>query len=270
MSGPAVSVVLPVHNHERTLPHAVESVLGQTFTDIELIVVDDGSTDDSGRTAQDYADLDIRVRVVRNEVNSRFGAVPWESRNDGLAVARGRYAAYLDADNTWRPGYLARMTATLEERPGAMLAVAQSCNHHPVERMAAHMTADLRPATATGREWVVYGIDRVRPEELGRSQYIDTNEMVHRMSVFEALGERWRIRHPRAPWVNANLGGHAPWRRHNDLDLAERIIRGFGVPAVALVPEVLVDYYYPEAARPRSTGPGVRPTGPLNAPADPS
>lgn len=98
MSAPAVSVVLPVHNHGRTLPDAMESVLGQTFADIELIVVDDGSTDDSGRTAQAYAELDSRVRVVRNGVNSRFDAVPWESRNDGLAVACGRYAAYLDAD----------------------------------------------------------------------------------------------------------------------------------------------------------------------------
>jgi glycosyltransferase involved in cell wall biosynthesis len=252
VSVPAVSVVLPVYNHGRTLPDAVESVLGQTFTDVELIIVDDGSTDDSGRTAQVYADLDRRVRVVRNDVNSRFGAVPWESRNDGLAVACGRYAAYLDADNTWRPDYVARMITTLEERPGAVLAVAQSCNHHPVERMATHVAADLRPVSAIGREWVVYGFDRVRPEELGRSQYIDTNEMVHRMSVFEALGERWRTRHPRARWVNANLGGPAPWRRHNDLDLAERIIRGFGVPAVALVPEILVDYYYPGADRPRS------------------
>lgn len=253
MNVPAVSVVLPVHNHGRTLPDAIESVLGQTFTDVELIIVDDGSTDDSGRTARAYADLEVRVRVIRNHVNSRFGAVPWESRNDGIAVARSRYAAYLDADNTWRPGYLARMVATLEERPGAVLAVAQSCNHHAIERMAAHIAADLRSPTATGREWVVYGLDRVRPAELGRSQYIDTNEMVHRMSVFEALGERWRTRHSRARWVNANLGGHAPWRRHNDLDLAERIIREFGVSAVALVPEVLVDYYYPGANRPRST-----------------
>ncbi|MGH3772921.1 MAG: glycosyltransferase family 2 protein [Pseudonocardiaceae bacterium] len=253
MSIPAVSVILPVHNHGRTLPDAVESVLDQAFTDIELVIVDDGSTDDSRRSALAYADLDPRVRVLRNDVNSRCGAVPWESRNDGLAVARGRYAAYLDADNTWRPGYLARMVATLEERPGVVLAVAQSCNHHPVDRMAAHIAADLRPATTTGGEWVVYGLNRVKPEELGRSQYIDTNEMVHRMSVFEVLGERWRTKHPRALWINANLGGHAPWRRHNDLDLAERVIRRFGVSAVALVREILVDYYYPGADRPTST-----------------
>jgi len=255
VSAPTVSVVLPVYNHGPTLPEAVESVLAQTFTEWELIIVDDGSSDGSGRTAKAYADHDPRVRVVRNESNSRLGVESWESRNDGLDAASGRYAAYLDADNTWRPGYLRRMVTTLDTRPHVVLAVAQSCNHHAVDRIREHMSADLRTATATatGRAWVVYGLDRVRPDELGRSQYIDTNEMVHRMSIFEVLGERWRTRHPRAEWVNANLGGHAPWRRHNDLDLAERIIGHFGVSAVALVPEVLVDYYYASADRARTS-----------------
>ena len=250
MTVPTVSIVLPVYNHDDLLPMAVESVLEQSFTDFELIVVDDASTDGSGAMALRYAEQDPRVAVVRNKHNSRGGPVPWESRNDGLVFARGRYVGYLDADNSWRPDYLKRMVAVLEERPDVELAVAHSCNHHGADQMAAHMASDLRVPTAAGFGWVVYGLDRVRPEELGRTQYIDTNEMVHRRSVFGAFGEYWRIAHPRAAWVNANLGGRAPWRRHNDLDLAERIIHRFGLSAVALVREVLVDYYYPGANRP--------------------
>jgi glycosyltransferase involved in cell wall biosynthesis len=245
-----VSVVLPVYNHAGLLEQAVDSVLGQTLTDLELIVVDDASTDDSAAIAQCRASTDSRVVVVRNERNSRSGPTPWESRNDGLAVARGRYIAYLDADNTWRPEYLTRMVGVLEQRPGAVLAVAWSCNHHPIDQLAAHVAGDLRVPTATGPDWVVYGIDRLQPDELGRTQYVDTNEMVHRRWLLDALGDAWRVAHPRAAWVNANLGGRTPWRRHNDLDLAERIIQRFGVGAVALVPELLVDYYYSGATRP--------------------
>lgn len=250
MNAPTVSVVLPVYNHAELLEQAVDSVLGQTLTDLELIVVDDASTDDSAAIAQCRASTDSRVVLACNERNSRSGPTPWESRNDGLAVARGRYVAYLDADNTWRPEYLTRMVGVLEQRPEAVLAVAWSCNHHPIDQLAAHVADDLRVPTAIGPDWVVYGIDRLQPEELGRTQYIDTNEMVHRRWVLDALGEAWRVAHPRAAWVNANLGGRTPWRRHNDLDLAERIIQRFGVGAVAVVPDLLVDYYYIEATRP--------------------
>jgi glycosyltransferase involved in cell wall biosynthesis len=247
---PTVSVVLPVYNHAESLEQAVNSVLGQALADLELIVVDDASTDDSAAIAQRCAAADPRLVVVHNERNSRSGPTPWESRNDGLAVARGRYIAYLDADNTWRPDYLTRMVGMLEQRPEAVLAVTWSCNHHPIDQLAAHIADDLRVPTATGSDWVVYGINQLRPEDLGRTQYVDTNEMVHRRWVLDALGEAWRVAHPRAAWVNANLGGRTPWRRHNDLDLAERIIQRFGVDAVVLVPELLVDYYYAGATRP--------------------
>ncbi|MGL5866192.1 MAG: glycosyltransferase family 2 protein [Dermatophilaceae bacterium] len=249
MSSPAVSVILPVYNDRATVAAAVDSVLSQTFTNLELIIVDDASTDGSGQIAGAFAAQDGRVRVLHRYENSHTAAVPHECRNDGLRMASGLYAAYLDADNTWRLEYLERMVDALANARQAQLAVAQSCNHHPGPQMAHHIAADLRTPTEQGDDWVVYGLDQVRPEELGRTQYIDTNEMLHRMSVFADLGERWRVRHPRATWVNRNLGGFSPWRRHNDLDLAHRIIAVHGPAAVVLVREVLVDYHYPGAAR---------------------
>jgi len=103
-----VSVVLPTYNRADTLPKAVESVLTQTYGDLELIVVDDGSSD--GTQAMLDAVSDGRVRVVRNPVNHGVSA----ARNRGIAEARGRYIAFQDSDDSWRPRKLERQVALLE------------------------------------------------------------------------------------------------------------------------------------------------------------
>jgi glycosyltransferase involved in cell wall biosynthesis len=93
MTAPAVSVVIPVYNAAAYLPAAVESVLGQSFKDTELIVVDDGSTDGTPEVLSQYGP---RVRYLRQD--NRGVA---EARNRGIAQSRGRYVAFLDADDTW-------------------------------------------------------------------------------------------------------------------------------------------------------------------------
>jgi glycosyltransferase involved in cell wall biosynthesis len=240
---------MPAFDQADTLNEAVASVLGQTLDDLELVAVDDASRDGSGELLADWTRRDPRVRLLSRPCNSRDPRCPAEPRNDALDVAAGRYIAYIDADNRWRPTYLRRQVDALRRRPGARLTVAWSCNHHPTGRLAAHVAGDRRQPTAVGDTWVVYGVDEVRLADLGATQYVDTNEMVHPADVFLDLPERWRLRHPRAAWVNRNLGGRTPWRRHNDLDLVERIVARYGADAVVVVPEVLVDYYYPQAPR---------------------
>ncbi len=105
MSGetPLVSVIIPVYNGQDYVADAIRSALLQTYRNIEVIVVDDGSTDDTAVVLQAQAALDPRVRIIR-QAN---GGVA-RARNRGLAEARGEFVAPLDADDLWDPAKLAR------------------------------------------------------------------------------------------------------------------------------------------------------------------
>lgn len=97
---PEVSIVMPLYNKAGTVGRAVESILNQTFTDWQLIVVDDGSTDNSAEIVGVLGDG--RIELIRQ---SNQG--PGAARNAGIAAARGKYLAFLDADDEWYRWYLA-------------------------------------------------------------------------------------------------------------------------------------------------------------------
>jgi len=103
---PIVSVVIPTYNAARYIGMAVESVLDQSFRDVEVIVVDDGSTDDIGAVMSKYGPP---VRYLRQR-NTGVAA----ARNRGIEESSGRYVAFLDADDTWFPGKLERQVVALE------------------------------------------------------------------------------------------------------------------------------------------------------------
>lgn len=100
---PTVSVLVPLYQAGRWIADALDSVLAQSFEDFEVIVVDDGSTDDGGEIARSYAARDERVRYLWQENTGLPGA-----RNRGLAVARATYIGFLDADDEWLPQKLER------------------------------------------------------------------------------------------------------------------------------------------------------------------
>src|SRR5260370_26858824 len=93
---PAVSIVLPAFNAERHIAHAIQSVLDQTFSDFELIIVNDGSTDATETLIQSFTDA-----RVRNVAQDNQG--PAVARNNALARCTGTYVAFLDADDIWYP-----------------------------------------------------------------------------------------------------------------------------------------------------------------------
>lgn len=97
MSTPRASVVVPAFNADRTIRRAIGTVTGQTFTDLEIIVVDDGSTDATADKVR--AVTDERVHLVTHERN-RGAAI---ARNSGISAAHGTYIAFLDADDEWFP-----------------------------------------------------------------------------------------------------------------------------------------------------------------------
>lgn len=116
MSLPRVSVIMPVHNTARYLDEAIHSVLDQSLRELELIAIDDGSTDDS--RARIAAIEDPRIRLLHNE---KAGG-PSRARNQGINAARAPYIAFLDSDDVMAPGNLQSVVRALDAAPGAVIA----------------------------------------------------------------------------------------------------------------------------------------------------
>lgn len=108
-SAPVISVVIGAYNAERWLAATIESVQAQTFGDLEIIVVDDGSTDATAEVARGFGEA---VRLIRKANGGSASA-----RNRGIEAARGRYIAFLDADDLWHPKKLARQMRLFTEQP---------------------------------------------------------------------------------------------------------------------------------------------------------
>lgn len=104
---PFITVLMPIYNAQAYLGQAVESVLSQSFSDFELLCIDDGSTDESPRMLAGYADRDPRVRVLTKE-NTGYG----DSMNRGIAQAQGAYLAILEPDDFFEPGALELLAET--------------------------------------------------------------------------------------------------------------------------------------------------------------
>jgi len=107
---PSVSVIVPVYNRAGTIVRSLESVLAQSYKDFELIIVDDGSTDDTGILVQAVAGKDNRIRYMRHDTNHGQS----RARNTGIAASGGRYIAFQDSDDEWLPGKLQRQVDEME------------------------------------------------------------------------------------------------------------------------------------------------------------
>lgn len=112
-----VSVVIPLYNKEPYIRRTLESIAAQTFDDYEIIVVDDGSTDDGARAVEAFAresEVGARLRLV-----TQPNAGPGAARNRGLREARGEFAAFLDADDEWLPEFLSEGVQLLDASSAA-------------------------------------------------------------------------------------------------------------------------------------------------------
>jgi len=122
---PTVSVVLIFFNDERFLPDAIESVFQQTYTDWELILADDGSTDGSTAVARRWAEAHPE-RVAYVEHAGHVNRGPSATRNLGFQASRGRYIAVLDSDDVWEPHKLNEQVAILDAHPEVGLVIGAS------------------------------------------------------------------------------------------------------------------------------------------------
>ena len=107
-----LSIIIPVFNVEEYLPKCIESVVNQTYDNLEILLINDGSTDNSGVICDNFAHKDERVKVVHKE-NGGLSA----ARNLGLSLATGHYIAFLDSDDYWNPLFLEKMIEKMESDP---------------------------------------------------------------------------------------------------------------------------------------------------------
>jgi GT2 family glycosyltransferase len=110
MTSPLVSVIVPAYNASQTIRETIDSILAQTLTDFELIIVDDGSTDDTAFIISGFTDE--RIQYFYQPNNERSAA-----RNQGITLAKASYIAFIDADDLWLPGKLERQVALLKKKP---------------------------------------------------------------------------------------------------------------------------------------------------------
>lgn len=112
-----VSIVMPNYNGELYLREAIESVLNQTFSDFEFIIVDDASTDNSREIIAEYAELDNRIKVIHNSVNQYVN----RTANIGLEAASGKYYARIDSDDICLPNRIKRQFEFMESNPDIVI-----------------------------------------------------------------------------------------------------------------------------------------------------
>ncbi|MBR6099174.1 glycosyltransferase family 2 protein [bacterium] len=106
-----ISVIIPVYNVEKTLSQTLDSVINQTYKDLEIICVNDASTDSSLEILKSYAQQDSRIKIVENEVNSKLGP----TRNHGMEFATGEYIHFLDSDDWMESDAYERLVKYLEK-----------------------------------------------------------------------------------------------------------------------------------------------------------
>jgi len=174
MTSPLVSAIIPLFNTERFLAQALDSALAQTWRNLEIVIVDDGSTDSSAQIADDYArrhpDV-IRVIHQRNEGMCH-------ARNTALAAARGDCFALLDADDVWLPHHIQECVAEFERSPRVVLV------HADVERIDDRGNSLGR----SPRLWNRLGSDAFRALYL-RREHVVCPTAVFRRDAIDAIGD---------------------------------------------------------------------------------
>jgi teichuronic acid biosynthesis glycosyltransferase TuaG len=191
--GPTVSIITPAYNAERYLAETVRAVLAQSFSDFELLIVDDGSTDGTLALARALAAQDHRVRIVTTDRNVGQAA----ARNDAMCQARGRFFALLDSDDAWTRDYLAEQLAMFRRFDDVDVVTANAINVGG-------------PLDGTPFWRVTSGVERLTLLDILQREDSICIMSVFRRNVFDTIGgfdPKWRGNEDYHFWVRAALAG---------------------------------------------------------------
>jgi teichuronic acid biosynthesis glycosyltransferase TuaG len=117
-----ISIIMPAYNCEQYVVEAINSVLGQTYQNWELLALDDGSKDNTLKVINEFGDKDSRVRPIKNEKNMGVS----ETRNKGIALASGEWIAFLDSDDMWEPTKLEKQLKDAKKNSAEFLYTGSS------------------------------------------------------------------------------------------------------------------------------------------------
>jgi glycosyltransferase involved in cell wall biosynthesis len=173
---PTASVIMPCFNHERFIADSVESVLAQTQPDLELIIVDDGSVDDSWKIICGLAAADARIKPIRHERNG--GAS--RSRNDGIRAATGEFIGFCDADDIWEPEKLKSQIALLQSSPDHAVTYSDAAIIDETGHATGKDFSGLFPVPARPSGWLF--------PELVRKNFINIQTVLMRRDCVQRAG----------------------------------------------------------------------------------
>ena len=125
---PKLSVIIPLYNKAPYVRKALETVCAQTYSEYEIIVINDGSTDNSAIIAEEYLN---GVESISYKILSQQNAGVSAARNNGIAASKGEYVAFLDADDWWEPTFLEKMVQLIEDYPDAGLYASNYIYYKP-------------------------------------------------------------------------------------------------------------------------------------------
>ena len=225
---PSVSVIMPAYNVAPYIAEAIESVLAQTFSDFELLIVDDGSTDGTAAIARHFAERDHRIRLLQQENRGLAAA-----RNTALEHARASALALLDSDDLWMPRFLEAQMAVLEARPEVDIVTgnARTLGSHEDGRPA-RPWPDPRPSPNL---WTILG------DEL--SVFIMS---VFRRRVYDTIGgfdDMLRTNEDFDFWLRAALAGFTFARNDEPLGFYRRRDDSLSASEVRMLRGALRVYY---------------------------
>lgn len=174
---PRVSVLMAVYNAALYLQESIESLLGQTFTEFELIAINDASTDTSLEILRQYAQKDARIKVISLQENGGQG----RARNEGLKVAQGEYVCFVDSDDRLSNDALEQMVTAFEAKPqiGSVLfrlaytdSLGKLTGYYPMDK---GYKATGEKAFADSLTWKIHGVYAVRADIHHRYPYDTTS-----------------------------------------------------------------------------------------------
>lgn len=216
---PVVSIIVPVYQVKDYIGECVESLLAQTYRNLEILLVDDGSTDGSGELCDKYAAEDDRVRVVHQE-NQGLSA----ARNAGLDLARGEYVAFVDSDDVVLPSYIEQLYGLIRKYQADITACAyKKCKVEEMKLFRNEQTNEVNVRN------VCMSSNQMLRQWHGKYKKWETvtwNKLYCR-SVFDGNGRKDNIRFPEG-------------RRHEDVLTSHLIV--YNAQRIALTTQVLYLY----------------------------
>lgn len=228
MNNPVVTVVLPIYNVESYLERCIKSIIHQTYPNLEIILVDDCSTDRSPRICDEWAEKDDRIRVIHKEVNEGQGI----GRNDALTVATGQYICFFDSDDYVMPNTVERLV-TVAIREKAEITV---CGMRDIDAYGREISRFVLPyGERTYRDSAV--VDEFLPDYIAADPN-GNGERLYYMSACMALYEMKVLRKLKWSFVSERV--------IISEDLYSLLSLFSGVSSVSVVPDALYCYCYNE------------------------